>query len=52
MSEDQIIVIPIQLRPDVVVRIHIPANITKREAERIGKVVKSFVGLAAIPSPP
>lgn len=41
-SPDQILVLPIALRDGVVVRIHIPANLTKDEAERVGNVVKAM----------
>ena len=42
IAPDQIIVYPVPLRPDVVVRLHMPANLTKEEAEKIANVIKAF----------
>lgn len=41
-APDQEIQIPIPLRPDVTVRIWIPADLKKSEAERIARVVQGF----------
>jgi hypothetical protein len=40
---DFMLVIPIAIRPDHVVRIHIPADLTKDEADRIASVIMGFV---------
>jgi len=40
---DQTIVVPIAIRPDVTVKILIPADLTKAEAEKIANVVKAMV---------
>ena len=40
---DFMLVIPIAIRPDHIVRIHIPADLTKDEADRIGNVIMGFV---------
>lgn len=34
-----LIVLPIPLRPDVIVQIHIPHDLTKAEAEKISRIV-------------
>lgn len=42
MLPDQTIVVPIQIRKDLIVRIHIPANLTKDEAAKVANVVKAM----------
>ena len=42
MQPNQTIVVPIQIRKDLVVRIHMPANLTKDEAEKVANVVKAM----------
>jgi hypothetical protein len=42
MERDDII--PIPLRADFVVRLHIPTDLTEAEAEKIARVVKAYAG--------
>lgn len=36
------VVFPIPIRPDVIVRVHIPHDLTKKEAEQISRVVMAL----------
>jgi hypothetical protein len=40
---DMNLVIPIEIRPGVVVRIHAPADLTRSEAEWVADVIKAYV---------
>jgi hypothetical protein len=44
----ELTVFPIPLRPGVVVKIHIPHDLTRFESERIAEVVRAF---AVVPEP-
>ena len=39
---DQTIVVPIPIRDDLIIRVHLPANLTKVEAEKVANVVKAM----------
>lgn len=49
MAFDQSDIIPIQIRPDLIVRIaHIPHDLTKLEAQRISGVVLAMANIPKV----
>lgn len=41
-------VVPIQIRPDIAAQLRIPADLTAEEAERISRVVLSYVDVDGV----
>lgn len=42
IGPDDLIPIPVVLRPDVVVKLHLPPSLIRREAEKIARIIRAF----------
>lgn len=47
IGADDLIPIPVVLRPDVVVKLHLPPSLIRREAEKIARIIRAFAGASS-----
>ncbi len=43
MNEDDLVICPIQIRPNLVIKVQLPRDLKKPEADKICRVVMAFI---------